>query len=78
MGHATSDSFSESGANRIMRRVQNYWETIGYSAIEVWTEPLATKYQDETSGRSGTIKGYVVRSNMIAGRPPKKAMAKAA
>ncbi len=72
------DAWSERGATRMLGKIRAYWAERDQH-INIWLEPIKSKYKDEHSGRGGTITGYVIRSNMVGGQPPKQpALAEAA
>ncbi len=66
----TGDSFSYLGASKLRKKIEAYWlaKEPGMH-VTVRLETLNTKYQDDETDRGGTIRGWVVRSDMIGGRP---------
>ncbi len=71
------DTFNVQEATRLANTIKRYWAKQG-KIVNTRLEPLeAMKYQDE-HGRSGTVKGYVVRSDMVDGYPTMAAVAEAA
>ncbi len=64
------DTFCLGGAIRLREKILAYWASKEPGMhVKVTLEPLSTKYHDEETGRGGTMKGWVVRSDMIGGRP---------
>ncbi len=66
----TGDSFSFLGASKLRKTIEAYWlaKEPGMH-VKVRLETLSSKYHDDETDRGGTIKGWVVRSDMIGGRP---------
>jgi hypothetical protein len=61
----TTDSFSRSGAEKLADTIRAYWSRRGHE-VEVWVE-CANDYVNQL--RTGAW--YVVRSDLVDGRPRK-------
>lgn len=71
------ETFSYEGALWLKNKIEKFWSDRG-GVVNCRLEPIVSKYTDEQSGRNGTIKGYVVRSDMVGGYPIAKMMKLAA
>jgi len=59
----SGDGLTEEGAKRLASHMKNFWKRRGYS-IETRLE--------QTPGKDPNHKVWVIRSNMLAGFPPKQ------
>lgn len=61
----TADGFTRTGAEKLAQRIRDYWAKRGRVA-NIWVEPA-----DEYTNSLRTAAWFVVRSDMVDGRPRK-------
>jgi hypothetical protein len=64
------DTFNREGSERLRVKIRTYWAK-RYMPVDVRLEPLEAIRTMDASGKESTIKGWVIRSNMVNGLPPK-------
>jgi len=56
------DTLSKAGAHALALRIERFWHSKGLPGVKVWTEPVDV---------GGPLILHGVRSNLVAGRPPR-------
>ena len=60
------DHCSRAGAMLLARRLQAYWQALGYPAARFWAEPIEERFE-----KIGTYELYRVVCNLVNGLPPR-------
>ena len=71
MRHDPNDLCSKAGAEALAAKLDLYWHERGFSQVQHWVEPAALSSRKRGPGGVQTkASGWVVRSNLVRGKPP--------